>query len=240
MTIERHLIVNADDFGQSHGVNRGVIEAHENGIVTSASLMVRWPAAVEAAAYAREHPRLSLGLHVDLGEWTYRKGAWEPVYTVVPADNIVALEEEIHRQFEAFRSLAGRDPTHIDSHQHVHRDEPVRSILAGIADRLGVPLRGLSAVRYCGNFYGQTATGDPWHQGISVEALLQLLAELAPGITELGCHPGSGNDLETMYLREREQEVTVLCDRRVQQAIASERICLWSFHGINTFDSHIH
>ena len=46
-------IVNADDFGQSPGITRGVIAAHERGIVTSASLMVRWPSANEAAAYAR-------------------------------------------------------------------------------------------------------------------------------------------------------------------------------------------
>ena len=46
----RYLIVNADDLGRSPGVNRGVIEAHAGGIVTSASLMVRWPAAAEAAA----------------------------------------------------------------------------------------------------------------------------------------------------------------------------------------------
>lgn len=48
------LVVNADDFGRSPGVNRGVIRAHEHGIVTSATLMVRWPAAREAAEYARE------------------------------------------------------------------------------------------------------------------------------------------------------------------------------------------
>jgi len=53
---ERRLIVNADDFGQSPGINRGIMEAHERGIVTSVSLMVRWPAAVEAAAYARRLP----------------------------------------------------------------------------------------------------------------------------------------------------------------------------------------
>lgn len=53
----RFLIVNADDFGQSPGVNRGIIEAHEHGIVTSASLMVRWPAATEAAAYGRQSRR---------------------------------------------------------------------------------------------------------------------------------------------------------------------------------------
>ena len=64
--LARYLIVNADDFGQSTGINKGVIQAHEEGIVTSASLMVRWPAAPEAAAYARNRPGLSVGLHVDL------------------------------------------------------------------------------------------------------------------------------------------------------------------------------
>ena len=68
----RFLIVNADDFGQSAGVNRGVAMAHEQGIVTSASLMVRWPAATGAAAFGRAHPGLSVGLHVDLGEWARR------------------------------------------------------------------------------------------------------------------------------------------------------------------------
>lgn len=56
-----YLIVNANDFGQSAGVNQGIITAHEQGIVTSASLMVRWPAAVEATAYGRAHPEFSLG-----------------------------------------------------------------------------------------------------------------------------------------------------------------------------------
>ena len=49
----RRLIVNADDFGQSAGINEGIIRCHERGIVTSASLMVRWPHAAAAAEYAR-------------------------------------------------------------------------------------------------------------------------------------------------------------------------------------------
>jgi len=57
MTANKYLIVNADDFGQSTGINRGIIEAHERGVVTSASLMVRWPAAIDAAQYAREHAK---------------------------------------------------------------------------------------------------------------------------------------------------------------------------------------
>lgn len=70
------LIVNADDFGQSPDINRGVIEAHEKGIVTSASLMVRWPAAAEAVDYVAAHPELSLGLHLDLAEWAYQEEQW--------------------------------------------------------------------------------------------------------------------------------------------------------------------
>ena len=69
----RSLIVNADDFGQSTAINRGIIRAYEQGVVTSASLMVLWPAAKEAANYARLHPSLSVGLHVDLAEWSYRR-----------------------------------------------------------------------------------------------------------------------------------------------------------------------
>jgi chitin disaccharide deacetylase len=72
--MRRYLIVNADDFGLSEGVNRGIIEAAEKGIVTSASLMVRQPAAAAAAAYARKLDRISVGLHLDLGEWVYRNG----------------------------------------------------------------------------------------------------------------------------------------------------------------------
>jgi len=91
MDMTKYLIVNADDFGQSPGVNRGIIEAHEQGIVTSASLMTRWLAAGEAALYAQEHPKLSVGLHLDLGEWAYRAGSWEPLYTVVPLDDRLAI-----------------------------------------------------------------------------------------------------------------------------------------------------
>src|SRR5262245_65280916 len=141
---KRYLIANADDFGQSFGVNRGVIAAHERGIVTSASLMVRWPAAAEAAAYGRGHPNLSLGLHVDLGEWIYRDQAWVPLYEVVPTDHAAAVAGQIAEQLAAFVELVGRHPTHIDSHQHIHRWEPVHSLLIEAARKLGVPVRHYS------------------------------------------------------------------------------------------------
>jgi chitin disaccharide deacetylase len=232
--VARSLIVNADDFGQSPGINRGVFAAHQRTIVTSASLMVRWPAAAEAADYGREHPALSLGLHFDLGEWAYRDERWVPVYEVAPADDVAAVSDEASRQLAAFHRLVGREPTHIDSHQHVHRYEPVHSVLAETAGALGVPLRQYSPdVRYCGEFYGQTGKGEPFHQAITLQGLLKILAALPTGITELGCHPGEGDDLDTMYRGERGVEVEVLCDPRVRAAILAEGIELRSFSTID-------
>jgi predicted glycoside hydrolase/deacetylase ChbG (UPF0249 family) len=102
MDSTRFLIVNADDFGLSEGVNRGIIEAHEQGIVTSASLMVHKPSAISAAAYSREHLRLGLGLHLDLGEWAYDGEAWTPVYRVVPLDDYSDVTEELERPLSEF------------------------------------------------------------------------------------------------------------------------------------------
>ncbi len=233
MAAERFLVVNADDFGQSPGVNRGVISAHQRGIVTSASLMVRWPAAAEAASFGQTQPDLSLGLHFDLGEWAYREPDWVPVYDVVPTDDAVAVADELQRQLAKFRQLVGRNPTHIDSHQHVHLDEPVRSLLIQAARELAVPVRHFTpAVRYSGAFYGQTRTGTPFPSAISVEALMRVLATLPPGATELGCHPGEGDDLHGMYRAERAQEVAALCDPQIRAALVAKNVELCSFSDV--------
>jgi predicted glycoside hydrolase/deacetylase ChbG (UPF0249 family) len=230
----RTLIVNADDLGRSPGVNRGIATAHEQGIVTSASLMVRWPAAREAGDYGRGHPELSIGLHVDLGEWAYRAEEWSPVYEVDPLVDRSTVEKEIARQLADFRDMVGRDPSHLDSHQHVHREEPVRPVLVELAEELGVPVRHFTpGIHYCGDFYGQTPKGYPMPEAITVESLLTIISELPPGVTELGCHPGESDDLESSYLTERIREVEVLCDLRVRAAVAEGEIELRSFNQLD-------
>lgn len=226
----RALVVNADDFGLSPGVNRGILEAHERGILTSASLMVRGRAASDAADAAARRPRLSVGLHLDLAEWRHTGEAWVPIYEVVDTDDARAVEREVTLQLDAFRRLMDRDPTHLDSHQHVHRTEPVFSVLREAAGRIGVPLRDASpGVRYCGAFYGQSTTGDPLPDAITAGALIALIDNLPEGITELGCHPGLGDDAQSVYECERTHEVRALCDPSVRDAILARGIALWSF-----------
>ncbi|MCU0764880.1 MAG: ChbG/HpnK family deacetylase [Burkholderiaceae bacterium] len=228
----KQLIVNADDFGLSAGVNAGIVEAHRRGIVTSASLMVRQPAAEAAAALARRLPRLGVGLHVDLWESAFRDGAWIRLYSRA-AEEQDAIERELQAQLARFRDLMGREPDHIDSHQHVHRREPAASVLARAARTLRLPLRGDGTARYVGGFYGQDDVGGTYPEGIGVPRLLELLDALEVGLTEFGCHPGHVGDDEplggTAYRVERNVERRTLCDPRVLARVARGDIVLASF-----------
>jgi predicted glycoside hydrolase/deacetylase ChbG (UPF0249 family) len=228
--VTRELIVNADDFGRTPGINRGVMEAHEHGIVTTASLMVRWPDAVEAADYARARRTLGLGLHVDLGEWVYHNKVWEPIYEVVDAADRAAVEDEVRGQLSIFRRLVGAEPTHLDSHQHVHRHEPVRSIMRDLAAELGFTLRAETPrIHVRADFYGQELNGDPLPRGIRAERLIEILRSLPNGISELVCHPGLGDDAPPPYVAERAREVVALCDPDVRAALDAEKILLRTF-----------
>ncbi len=230
---QKYLIINADDFGLSEGVNRGILEAAEHGIVTSASLMVRQPAAAAAAAQARHTPALSIGLHLDFGEWVLRDGEWVPLYSVVSTEDAKEVATETSRQLAEFQRLMCRPPTHMDSHQHVHRQEPTRSVVLALANSLGVPVRDFTPdIRYCGDFYGQDGDGQPIPGALTCEGLKRVLSDLPPGVTELGCHPGYGEGLASPYRDERAQELAVLCAPEIRDVLRELRIQLCSFEQV--------
>jgi chitin disaccharide deacetylase len=227
------LIVNADDFGQSLGINQGICETFERGIVTSASLMVRWYGSVEAARYSREHPELSVGLHVDFGEFVYRDGSWVSLYEVVSTKDETACYRELWRQIDQFHALTGQTPTHLDSHQHIHRRGFLRQMFSEAADRLGIPLRDATAlVRYCGAFYGQTDNGAPLPDNITDGALKEIVAGLAPGYTELGCHPAKAVDMDSGYREPRLAEFAMLASPDLRCMLSSKGVELCSFHDL--------
>jgi chitin disaccharide deacetylase len=225
----RRLVVNADDFGLSAGVNAGIAHSHRCGIVTSASLMVWQPAAGHAAALAATMPELSVGLHLDLGEWRACGSQWDAVYQRAPLDDAGPVAAEVDAQLARFGDLMGRPPTHLDSHQHVHRHPVVCEVTADRAQRLGVPLRECSDVAYVGGFYGQDGRGGSWPELLSAESLRGLLSSLAPGWSELGCHPGFAEDTDSVYRDERRLEVEALCDPALRPWLEAEGIALARF-----------
>jgi len=197
----RFLIVNADDLGLTPAVNAGIFEAHEHGVVTSTSLMVERAAAIAAAEALAEHPDLAVGLHLEPGD--------------------------CHAQLECFRELVGRDPTHVDSHKHVHETEPVRAVAEALATELGVPLRN-RAIRYEGSFYGRPGS-QPAPEAIAPEHLIQLIQSLAPGWTEIGCHPAASPVPSSSYDAERQIELRALIDPRVKNLLNVSDVRLCSF-----------
>jgi predicted glycoside hydrolase/deacetylase ChbG (UPF0249 family) len=211
----KRLIVNADDFGACAGVNRGIVEAHQRGVVTSASLMVGMPGSEEAAALAEECPSLSIGLHV----WLRSEGA-------SPAN----CRAELDKQLVRFMELTRRPPTHLDSHHHVHTRPDLLPLFREAAEQVGIPLRACSGVRYCSRFYGMWG-GEHHPQQVSVAGLLRILAaEVRDGVTELGCHPGCADTtLASSYTVERELELSTLCDDRVRSFLQERGIALIGF-----------
>jgi predicted glycoside hydrolase/deacetylase ChbG (UPF0249 family) len=213
----KRLIVNGDDFGASDGINRGIVEAHRMGILTSASMMVNGPARAGAASLAAESPDLGLGLHVVVES------------TADPA----ALRTGLERQLERFVSLTGRCPTHVDSHHHVHRNASALPAFLAFAERYALPLRGCCGVRHIASFYGQWA-GETHLEQVGVPALAEILAtEVDEGFNELCCHPGYvDRALSSSYRRERQAELETLRDPALPDLISESRISLATFRDL--------
>ena len=220
--MQRHVIINADDFGASTGINRGIIEAHAHGVVTSTSLMVNGRAAREAVAIAGDFPRLGIGLHWDV---------WGEDEREFDLTDHAAVRDEFQRQLEQFHRLLGRAPTHVDSHRHAHRQNGVMEIFKELVLPLGIPLRHDGRVRFVGGFYAQWEWEVTDLRHVSVEFLQQLLRdETAAEWTEISCHPGYVSvDFQSVYLSEREVELKTLLDPRIRQTITDLGIMLGSF-----------
>jgi chitin disaccharide deacetylase len=135
----RRLIVNADDFGLTQGVNRAVVEAHRDGVVTSATLMVNAAAFEDAIQRAKSTPRLSLGCHIVLVDGlpvlggrqvpTLTPGkAADRFYQSLSSFALRAVSGRIHAdeiETEATAQIrklqaAGIVVSHLDTHKHTH------------------------------------------------------------------------------------------------------------------------
>lgn len=235
----KRLVVNADDFGLSQGVNLGVLRAHQHGILTSATLMVTMPAAAEAFTMAKATPSLGVGIHITLtagrplsGEvpsLTGPDGRFLRLPDLASRAQRADVEREVTAQVEAFLA-AGLRPTHLDSHHHVHLEiRLVADVFAAAAARLGVPVRGIGrAPALIDRFYGR--------EQVTVERLLALLSALTAGSTsEIMAHPAYLDpallDLSS-YTIERVHELAALTATAVQEAVRAQAIALISYRDL--------
>lgn len=218
----RLLVINADDLGMSRGVNEGIVAAHAHGIVTSASLMVARPGAEHAAGLLAEHPALSVGLHFEDDG-------------IHDLDDPAAAAELFAVQLARFRELTGGDPTHVDSHHHVHRKGARLELFEALAGPLGVPVRHDGRVRYIGEFWGQPYVGLRDLDCVRRPALVRLVASQALGAaSEVGCHPAKLlGDFQSSYLDERGVELATLTEPGLREEIEGLGVRLVSYDEVH-------
>lgn len=248
------LIVNADDYGRTAGINEGTIEAHRRGIVTSATVMILEGAAEEGIRLAlRRAPRLSLGLHCVLTGGGPPASDAARLPTLAPggrfARNAEALPPsldpdevrlELSRQIARFESLAGRPPSHLDSHHHSALHPAIQPVFAALAAERGLPVRASSvpartALRAAGLRTPDRFVDDFYAEGATAENLRRVIAGLAEETTELMCHPGYP-DAELLagstYAAERAREVDALCDPSVRALLEERGVELAAFDSL--------
>jgi hopanoid biosynthesis associated protein HpnK len=151
----KKLIVNADDFGLTEGVNRAVIEGHIHGIITSTSLLANGASFDSAAAMGKSHAKLGVGVHLNLTEGPsivepreipslvdsqglFATGALRQAKRILTGRvNLSEVEQELRSQIEKV-SASGVRVTHLDGHQHVHLLPPIFDIVIKLAQEFGI------------------------------------------------------------------------------------------------------
>lgn len=218
----KSIIVTADDFGCDGAVNAAVVRAHREGILRFASLMPLRPAAREAAALAKENPRLGVGLHLEL---CAREPARAGLRYFFDPRARAGLEGEIRAQLDALLALGIR-PTHVDGHCNVHVHPVIFPALCRLAREYGIPRVRLPAgeLSPCLDYPGTEDLLSPlvlsgvfWAVGgwvrraarglevprtwgllrsgaMTEDYVLWLLDRLPDGVTELYFHPSADLD----------------------------------------------
>jgi predicted glycoside hydrolase/deacetylase ChbG (UPF0249 family) len=218
----KRLIVNADDFGFTEDVNRGIVVAHQRGILTATTIMATGGAFDDAVRLARDNPSLDVGVHLVL---VGAEGFPPTVSKLVAAIALkrIAIYDELARQVGRVLD-AGLEPTHLDTHKHTHLFPPVLDAVARISEEFGVrwvrrpfdfPMRAggvpwtrravSGALGRLRNRFERTLTrrgcrttdhfaGFQMTGHYDATELAALIRELPEGSTEFMCHPGYCTD----------------------------------------------
>lgn len=199
------LIINADDFGYSYSTNKGIIEAHEKGIVTSTSVMVNAVAADEASELTK-YRNLSVGLHFELQE-------------------VVNVKAELEKQIKKFVGIVGKMPDHLDTHKRHTTDEGIKEVLEEYTKTHNIPVRNFNA-KHIGSFGINS-------NDASVAQLKRSIDEATDEYNELMTHCGYSDDYlreYSSYNDQREQELVAVCSPSIKQYISDKGLELinWS------------
>lgn len=240
------LIVNADDFGFSEGVNRGIVEAYKNGIVTSCSVMMTMPALTHAKVLAQKNPELKLGLHLNMtlgrpltncislikeNGFFYKPKEKPDINKFLKSE----IKIEFLAQYKKFISEFKRKPTHLDTHLYAHQIYGVvKEVISEISEEKNIPVRDLDTPGFKKAYFidwfkvCKNETEDAiW---LRFEENKQLI--LSQEIAELMVHPAWPDNYlckHSSYNKQRLIELKILTSDKIKKFIKENKIILTDF-----------
>lgn len=246
------LIVNADDFGYSPGQNFGIIKAHAEGIVTSATCLANAPYLFNALSLAKNYPNLGIGVHLvlDMGSPILPKKLVPSLvgpdgsFKKFPEDKPLELNQyEVYLEWCAQVEkvmAAGISPTHLDGHHHLHLHPDLFEVTISIAKKYHLPIRyfpyfneskerklmaeqEVKAFRGLTDFYKETVSAEYFYHFRENHQLIK------DEVLELMCHPAYIDDIiytKSSYNIHRVQELIILTSGEVKDSLISQGITL--------------
>ena len=261
----KRLIINSDDYGRTPDISHGIREAHLHGVVTSTTCMMNIPTTANDVVIAlKETPNLGMGVHlvltmgrpisapeavpsiVDENGNFYKYGS---LIENLPNLNMKDVKTEWRAQIEAFVKVAGRRPTHIDSHHHSSYFSP--NLFRGMLElakeydcAIRFPFTEVSreieeTAKHAPDLLQEFNPRKPdmffvnfYDEGATREELINIINSLTDGTSEIMCHPGFVDEAfakESTYNFQRERELKILTDSSFKEAIEAQNIDLITF-----------
>lgn len=249
--MKKYVIINADDFGLTEEINRGIAECFEAGVVTNASLIINEKGSEDAVQYV-EKLNLPVGLHINLfcrdlpeGGLFGTKGKLrrvlrerEDLHTISTPLNkkdLEAVYREFQCQLQVFTNTVGGPPNHLDYHLGLHFTPEIFDIFVRFAEEHSLPFRwgNQSSIkpfyekhphRWIDSFNGPHAT---------LQNFLHILDHLGEGINEISVHPGyRSKDIPDSYNSERENELKILLSDAVRKRLKKADFSLTDYSAV--------
>jgi len=238
----KKLIINADDFGMTEGVTKGIIDCYADGVLTSTTLLMNMKYTKFAIEEAKKHPLLGVGIHLALTigrpiiegakSFTDSKGDFLPLTFYSNLESNIDPEElyvEWRAQIEKFIELAGKLPTHIDSHHHIHMIPAHRDVVIRLTKEYDLPVRQSEEIL---NTYERVMSvvdfyGDDLNLNIITDEL-----QADSEIMEIVCHPAYLDQEvynNSSYNIPRMKEMEILRSAELREFIEANKIELITF-----------
>lgn len=237
------LVINADDFGYTEGVNLGIISAYKNGVVSSCTIMPNMPGFEHGLDLLKQNPGLGCGVHMTL---TCNKPLLTSHKTIVDEDGYfykratkeILEKMDLNEVYEEFCAQidkvidSGIDITHLDSHHHVHGLEKLRPVIEKIVDKYKLPIRGVfeyntkikNIVPLIDSFYDDKVDYNYFKN--SIEEIKKY------DICDLMCHPSFVDEFllnSTSYSIQRTKEHTILTSNEVKEFLKLNNLTIINY-----------